>query len=157
MINGVQTTFDNGFKVDVHTTSNRGWTPEELADRALEKLLHVSKDADEQVKAQALVFKEQIRQVLVFYMKEAIKSDRTTICAELQKQGHAELAKSVNFRRGPLWLLLKQCVRASKWSFLTVYTPLEQLLPAQEPLRIACTLRCTPALHLWMLQLLRTV
>jgi hypothetical protein len=29
MINGVQTTFDNGFKVDVHTTSNRGWTPEE--------------------------------------------------------------------------------------------------------------------------------
>ena len=47
MINGVQTTLDNGFKVEVQTTSNRGWTPEELADRALEKLLHVSKDADE--------------------------------------------------------------------------------------------------------------
>lgn len=95
MIQGVQTTLDNGFKVDVHTTSHRGWTPEELADRALEKLLHVSKDADEQVRAQALVFKEQIRQVLVFYMKEAIKSDRTTICAELQKQGHAELANII--------------------------------------------------------------
>jgi len=31
----------------------------------------------------------------VFYMKEAIKSDRTTICAELQKQGHAELANII--------------------------------------------------------------
>ena len=95
MIEGVQTTFDNGFKVEVQTTSNRGWTPEELADRALEKLLHVSKDADEQVKAQALVFKEQIRQVLVFYMKEAIKSDRTTVCAELEKQGQNELANII--------------------------------------------------------------
>ena len=61
MIQGVQTSVDNGFKVEVKTTSNRGWTPEELADRALDKLLHVSKDADEQVRAQALVFKEQIR------------------------------------------------------------------------------------------------
>jgi hypothetical protein len=92
MIQGVQTTVNNGFKVEVQTTNNRGWTPEELADRALDKLLHVSKDSDEQIRAQALVFKEQIRQVLVFYMKEAIQSDRTTICAELQKQGHAELA-----------------------------------------------------------------
>jgi len=92
MIQGVQTSVDNGFKVEVQTTNNRGWTPEELADRALDKLLHVSKDADEQVRAQALVFKEQIRQVLVFYMKEAIRSDRTTICAELEKQGQKELA-----------------------------------------------------------------
>ena len=95
MINGVQTTLDNGFKVDVHTTSNRGWTPEELADRALAKLISVSDTADEQVKAQALVFKEQIREVLVFYMKEAIKSDRTTVCAELEKQGQNELANII--------------------------------------------------------------
>jgi hypothetical protein len=95
MIEGVQTTFDNGFKVDVHTTSNRGWTPEELADRALTKLISVSDTADEQVKAQALVFKEQIREVLVFYMKEAIKSDRTTVCAELEKQGQNELANII--------------------------------------------------------------
>lgn len=92
---GVEGGAKEGVDFKVHTTSHRGWTPEELADRALDKILHVSKDADEQVKAQALVFKEQIRQVLVFYMKEAIKSDRTTICAELQKQGHAELANII--------------------------------------------------------------
>jgi dsDNA-binding SOS-regulon protein len=95
MIQGVQTTVNDGFKVEVQTTNNRGWTPEELADRALDKLLHVSKDADEQLRAQALVFKEQIRQVLVFYMKQAIKSDRTTVCAELEKQGHKELANII--------------------------------------------------------------
>lgn len=82
----------NTFNVEVQTTNNRGWTPEEIADRSLERILHISKDADEQIQAQALVFKEQIRQVLVFSMKEAINSDRTTICAELQKQGQKELA-----------------------------------------------------------------
>jgi len=82
----------NTFNVGVQTTNNRGWTPEEIADRALERLLHISEGADEQIQAQALVFKEQIRQVLVFSMKEAINSDRTTICAELQKQGQKELA-----------------------------------------------------------------
>ena len=95
MIQGVQTAFDNGFKVEVQTTNNRGWTPEELAERALAKLISVSDTADEQVKAQALVFKEQIREVLVFYMKEAIRSDRTTICAELEKQGQKELANII--------------------------------------------------------------
>lgn len=92
---GVQSVLEGGFQVDVQTTSNRGWTPEELADRALAKLISVSDTADEQIKAQALVFKDQIRHVLVFYMKEAIRSDRTTICAELEKQGHAELANII--------------------------------------------------------------
>jgi hypothetical protein len=92
---GVQSVLEGGFQVDVQTTSNRGWTPEELADRALAKLISVSDTADEQIKAQALVFKDQIRHVLVFYMKEAIRSDRTTICAELEKQGQAELANII--------------------------------------------------------------
>ena len=95
MIQGVETSVDNGFKIEVKTTSNRGWKPEELADRALDKLLHVSKDADEQVRAQALVFKEQIRQVLVFYMKEAIKSDRTTVYNALIDAAQPELAELI--------------------------------------------------------------
>lgn len=96
MIQGTQATLDNGFKFEVYTTNNRGFTPEELAERALDKLLHISKDADEQTRAQALVFKEQIRQVLTFYMHEAIKSHKTTLCAELRKQGHAEMANIVS-------------------------------------------------------------
>jgi len=85
----------NTFSVEVQTTSHRGWTPEEIADRALDRILHISKDVDEQVRAQALVFKEQIRQVLVLHMEEAVKSDRTTVCAELEKQGQKELASII--------------------------------------------------------------
>jgi len=85
----------NTFSVEVQTTSHRGWTPEEIADRALDRILHISKDADEQVRAQALVFKEQIRQVLVLHMEEAVKSDRTTVCAELEKQVQKELASII--------------------------------------------------------------
>jgi|TARA_R100001126_G_C4751107_1_gene113084 hypothetical protein len=94
MITGIGAGADT-FKVEVQTTSNRGWTPEEIAERAMDRILHISKDADEQLRAQALVFKDQIKNILVLHMKEAIKSDRTTICAELQKQGHAELANII--------------------------------------------------------------
>jgi hypothetical protein len=93
---GVEGQAKEGINFVVHTTNNRGFTPEELAERALGKLIHISSTADEQIKAQAIVFKEQLRQVLVFYMNEAIKSDRTTLCAELNKQGHAELADIIS-------------------------------------------------------------
>ena len=92
----VEAQAQEGFNFVVKTTSHRGFTPEELAERALDKLLHISKDADEQTRAQALVFKEQIRQVLIFYMHEAIKSHKATLCAELKKQGHAEMANIVS-------------------------------------------------------------
>lgn len=87
---------DVGFDVKVFTTQNRGHTPEELAERALEKLISVSETADPMVKAQAMVFKDKVRDLMVFYMREAIRSDRTTICAELVKQGHADMARIIS-------------------------------------------------------------
>lgn len=81
--------------VKVMSTENRGFSPEEVADRALDKLLYVSETADPMVKAQALVFKEQIRRVLVFYMNEMVKSYKTTLCAELNKQGHGDMAQII--------------------------------------------------------------
>jgi len=85
-----------GADIKVFTTNNRGHTPEELAERAMEKLISVSETADPMVKAQAMVFKDHIRELIIFYMKEAIRSDRTTICAELAKQGHADLARIIS-------------------------------------------------------------
>lgn len=82
--------------VKVHTTQNRGFTPEEITERVLDKLIEVSDTADEMVKAQALVYKDQIRQLILFYMKEAIRSDRTTLCAMLAKQGHSDMAKIIS-------------------------------------------------------------
>ena len=71
--------------VVVHTTSNRGHTAEELAEMALDKILYVGSDAPEPIKAQALSYKESIRKVLVFYMRQAMLSERTTMAAEIKE------------------------------------------------------------------------
>jgi hypothetical protein len=44
---------------------------------------------------QAEAFKESVQATAVFYIKEAIKSDRTTLIAELEKQGHADMANII--------------------------------------------------------------
>lgn len=79
----------------VHTTSHRGFTPEELADHALSKILYISSERDDAIAAQAMAFREQIRKVLVNSMHQAIKSYKTTLCAELSKQGHDDMAHIV--------------------------------------------------------------
>ena len=78
------------------TTTNRGFTPEEVAERALDKIIYVGKDANPLIKDQAEAFKNNIREVIVFYMKEAIKSDRTTLAVRLREAGHPELVQLLN-------------------------------------------------------------
>jgi hypothetical protein len=74
-------------------TSGRGFTPEEVAERALNKIIYVAEDANPLIKDQAEAYRDHIRQVLVHYMKEAIKSDRTTLANILTNSGHPELVK----------------------------------------------------------------
>lgn len=78
--------------VTVQTVSGRGWNPEELADRALGRIIQVGDTSHPAIRDQANAFKEHIRHVLVFYLREAQKSERTTICAKLQAQGQTDLA-----------------------------------------------------------------
>lgn len=77
--------------VIVKTTAGRGFTPEEIAERALDKIIYVGKDANPLIKDQAEAFRENIRHVLVHYLKEAVQSDRTTIANRLREAGHPEL------------------------------------------------------------------
>jgi hypothetical protein len=81
--------------VGVATTTNRGFTPEEIAERCLDKIINVSEDAGPAVKAQADAFRNQIRVVLIHYMKEAISSDRTTVCNALTEAGQRDLANMI--------------------------------------------------------------
>jgi hypothetical protein len=82
-----------GGSVVVMTTNNRGFTPEEVAERALDKIIYVGGNSHPFIREQAEAFRENIRQILVFYMNEAINSDRTTIAARLREAGHPELIK----------------------------------------------------------------
>ena len=82
--------------VIVHTTSGRGFTPEEIAERALDKILYVGSNAPPAIREQAEAFKDSIRQVLVYYMREAARSHGTTIANRLIAAGHPELVAAVN-------------------------------------------------------------
>ena len=85
----------NDFKVGVQTTSDRGFTPEEIAIRCANKILSVSESADPVIRDQAKAFKDQLTVVIAFYIKEAVKSDRTTLFNILKKQGHSDMAEII--------------------------------------------------------------
>jgi hypothetical protein len=78
--------------VTVHTTENRGFTPDEVAERCVAKIISVSDTAHPGIRDQANAFKKHIEKVVAFYMREAIRSDRTTVYNALKDAGHPELA-----------------------------------------------------------------
>lgn len=77
--------------VQVNTTSGRGLNAEELAARAVDKIISVGEATHPAIRDQAQAFKEHIRAVVTFYIKEAIKNDRATIAIRLSDAGHPEL------------------------------------------------------------------
>ena len=79
--------------IQVATVDYRGFTPEELADRALDKIIQIGDQSHSVIRDQAVAFREHIRAVLVFYMNEAVKFDRVTLAYKLREAGHPELIK----------------------------------------------------------------
>jgi hypothetical protein len=79
----------------VETTSGRGFSPEEWAERLLNRIIHVADTAPPAIRDQAIAFRESIRPAIVQHMKEAIRSDRTTLSYKLNEAGHSELAKII--------------------------------------------------------------
>jgi hypothetical protein len=77
--------------VGVETTQNRGWSVEELAMRAADKIIYVGDQSHPAVQAQARAFKESVKHVVAFYLKEAVEQDRVTIANRLREAGHPDL------------------------------------------------------------------
>ncbi len=92
----VKSTVDIG-NVKVLTVSKRGFTPEEIAEQALDRIIYVGSNCHPAIKEQAEVFKEQIRGVIVESMKQAIRSDRTTLLNRFRDAGHPELSKLLEY------------------------------------------------------------
>lgn len=80
---------------EVYTTDNRGFTPEELAERCADKIISISDSADPALKAQAHAFRKQVVQVVTLYLKEAVRCDRTTVYNALNDAGQPELAELI--------------------------------------------------------------
>lgn len=79
--------------VQVATTSGRGWSPEELAERAANKIVYVGDQSHPLVREQARAFKQNVQAVICFYLKEAIEQDRVTIAGRLKDAGYPDLVR----------------------------------------------------------------
>lgn len=77
--------------VVVMSTEGRGFTPEEVAERALDKIIYVGSNAHPAIRDQAEAFKDSIRNVLVHYMHEAVRSHNVTLVNKFTKAGYPEL------------------------------------------------------------------
>ena len=73
--------------------SGRGFTPEELADNTLDRIISISASADPVIRQQAEAFREHIRLVLVSYGNQCVNSNKTTIANRLRDAGHPDLTK----------------------------------------------------------------
>ena len=80
-------------QVSVATTEYKGHDPEYWAEQATNRIVSVGSNCHPAIAQQAEAFKEVVQTLVCLYMKEAIKSDRTTLIAELLKQGHEDMAE----------------------------------------------------------------
>jgi len=80
-------------KVGVTTTEGKGHDPEFWAAQATNKICDISDSAPDHIKQQALAFQNQVYTVILYTIKNAIKSQNTTYANLLEKQGHSDMAK----------------------------------------------------------------
>ena len=85
----------NDFKVEVATTQNRGFTPEEIASRCVDRIISISDQANPVLQQQAHAFKDNMEEVIADYMRQAISSDRTTVYNALLDAGQPTLAELI--------------------------------------------------------------
>ena len=81
--------------VSVITTNDSTLGPEHWANRATEQVISIGEDAHPLIVDQAKAFKDRIRHVFNYYIKEAIKEDRSKVITLLRSAGHNDLANSV--------------------------------------------------------------
>ena len=87
--NGTSVLLGGGVKV--MTTSGRGFTPEEVAERALDKIIAVGSNSHPAVRAQAEAFKKDIKKVLVTYMASHVANIEPPSCRAEKNPKRVEL------------------------------------------------------------------
>jgi len=85
----------NDFKVEVVTTNNRGFTPEEVAHQCVNKIVSVSENAHPTLRAQTIEYRNEVEKLVAVYMRQAIQSDRTTVYNAIKDAGQPTLAEYI--------------------------------------------------------------
>ena len=81
--------------VSVKSTNNRRFTPEELAEECVGKIISVSDTATHDIRDQAYAFEKKVEKLVTHYMRKSIESDRTTVWNALTDAGHPQLAELI--------------------------------------------------------------
>jgi len=81
--------------VKVFTSNDGGHSPETMADMAMNKIMLVSETAPSPIRDQAAAYRNSIRDIILYYLKEMARTERTTIWALLRKQGHEDMAEII--------------------------------------------------------------
>ena len=83
------------FSVQIQTTDNRGQTPEVVAERCVNKIIGVSDNAHPAIREQAHAYRREMEKIIAIYMRQAIKSDRTTVYNAIKDSGNPKLAEYI--------------------------------------------------------------
>ncbi len=78
--------------VIVKTTSHRGFNAEELSEMCLNKLIHIGENVEPVLRVQALQYRDRIKQLMTHTCQQAQRSERTTMCNQLEEAGFLEAA-----------------------------------------------------------------
>ena len=81
--------------VKVFTSSNGGHSPETMADMAMNKIMVINEKAPPPIRDQAVAYRNNVRNVILYYLTEMAKTERTTIWALLRQQGHDDMAEII--------------------------------------------------------------
>ena len=81
--------------VKVFTSSNGGHSPETMADMAMNKIMVINEKAPPPIRDQAVAYRNNVRNVILYYLTEMAQTERTTIWALLRQQGHDDMAEII--------------------------------------------------------------
>lgn len=81
--------------VETFVTSGRGLNPEEITALLMPRLLYVSDNAPPAIRAQAEAFRTNIERLVLHYVRQAQKSQNTTIYNVLMEAGEGRAAELV--------------------------------------------------------------
>ena len=81
--------------VEIATTQYGGHPPEFWAKQLTDKIVGISDDNEDHIKAQARAYQKLIYKVCLIYIKNALKSYKATLIQDLSSGGSEDLAKII--------------------------------------------------------------
>lgn len=86
--------FDVG-QVKVITTTNRSFSPEEMAELTVDKIISIGENSHPVIIEQAKAFKDGIKNIMIVAFAQAQKAERDTICTQLSLRGRDDISQII--------------------------------------------------------------